>query len=76
MGRGKILYFKSPTRKTLFPVTRVEAVLARGTTLDKVLSEHDTQISQLREDVDNIGSVTNAEVEAIVNEHWGAPTQG
>lgn len=60
----------------MFPVTRVEAVLARGTTLDKVLAEHDEQILELRNKVKNIGRVDEKDIQEIVDKHWGPAPNG
>lgn len=34
---GRIYFLKTPEKRTIFPVTRAEAVLYQNTTVDKVL---------------------------------------
>lgn len=34
---GRIYFLKTPEKRTIFPVTRAEAVLYKNTTVDKVL---------------------------------------
>lgn len=72
MRTGRIKYFVTKTRRPVFPVTRAEAVICGNTTLDRKLAEHDGKIGELREDVEDITSITNAQIdERIFNTKKG-----
>lgn len=58
---GRIYFLKTPEKKTIFPVTRAEAVLYQNTTVDKVLDSIKSG--------DSIPRIPEADIEVIINKN-------
>lgn len=57
---GRIYFLKTPEKKTIFPVTRAEAVLYQNTTVDKVLDSIKSG--------DGIPRITESDIDTIIKE--------
>lgn len=57
---GRIYFLKTPEKKTIFPVTRAEAVLYKNTTVDKVLDSIKSG--------DGIPRITESDIDTITKE--------
>lgn len=58
---GRIYFLKTPEKKTIFPVTRAEAVLYQNTTVDKVLDS--------LKNGDAVPRIQEADIEVIINKN-------
>jgi hypothetical protein len=58
---GRIYFLKTPEKRTIFPVTRAEAVLYKNTTVDKVLDSLKSG--------DAVPRIQEADIEAIINKN-------
>lgn len=63
---GRIYFLKTPEKKTIFPVTRAEAVLYENTTLDKAISTIHGEISELKNG-NNIPRIKEVQIDVIVS---------
>lgn len=57
---GRIYFLKTPEKKTIFPVTRAEAVLYQNTTVDKVLDSIKSG--------EGIPRITESDIDTIIKE--------
>lgn len=64
---GQIKFFKTPEKKTIFPVTRAEAVLYGNTTVDKALSNIDYELYNIKNGT-NIPRISESEIDEIIKE--------
>lgn len=61
---GRIYFLKTPEKRTIFPVTRAEAVLYQNTTVDKVLDSIKSG--------EGIPRIQESEIDVIINNNHKA----